>query len=253
MRRVRRAVVRCEDGPRGALARGGAARAGRRRAADAAAPPARLRRPRRGAAAARRAGRRRRRPPAGPARSARRARSTCLWTPPRSVGSRGCSASTATCASGGATRTPGGSTGCGPPASRTSPATAGCRSGGATRRAGRASRRTRRSAFRTTTTSCRRRSPHACSTERSSDELSRLPARRVAGRSAAGLRLVPADPASTIARVDVWADEASGLPLRVEVYGEDDTAHPDPHQRDRPASTSVTPRTARSASVSHRA
>ena len=58
------------------------------------------------------------------------------------------------------------------------------------------------------------------------DELSRLPARRVAGRSAAGLRLVPANPASTIARVDVWADESSGLPLRVEVYGEDDTAHP---------------------------
>lgn len=51
-------------------------------------------------------------------------------------------------------------------------------------------------------------------------ELTRLPARRVAGRSAAGLRLVPADARSTISQVDVWADEASGLPLRVEVYGE---------------------------------
>jgi hypothetical protein len=51
-------------------------------------------------------------------------------------------------------------------------------------------------------------------------ELSRLPARRVAGRSAVGLRLVPADARSTISRVDVWADEDSGLPLRVEVYAE---------------------------------
>ena len=49
-------------------------------------------------------------------------------------------------------------------------------------------------------------------------ELSRLPAERVAGRSAAGLRLVPSDPRSTISHVDVWADEVSGLPLRVKVY-----------------------------------
>ncbi len=54
------------------------------------------------------------------------------------------------------------------------------------------------------------------------DEIERLPARRVAGRSAAGLRLTPADPASTIDRADVWADERSGLPLRVEVYGDGD-------------------------------
>jgi hypothetical protein len=58
------------------------------------------------------------------------------------------------------------------------------------------------------------------------DELSRLPARRIAGASAAGLRLVPADTNSTIARVDVWVDESSGLPLRVEVYGDDDTHQP---------------------------
>jgi hypothetical protein len=57
------------------------------------------------------------------------------------------------------------------------------------------------------------------------DELSRLPARRVAGASAAGVRLVPADTSSTIARVDVWVDESSGLPLRVEVYGDRDV-HP---------------------------
>ncbi len=57
-------------------------------------------------------------------------------------------------------------------------------------------------------------------------ELSRLSARRVAGRSAAGLRLVPGDPASTIARVDTWVDEEARLPLRVEVYGEGDGRHP---------------------------
>lgn len=50
------------------------------------------------------------------------------------------------------------------------------------------------------------------------EELSRLPARRVAGRSAAGLRLVPADHRSTVARVDVWADESTGVPLRVDAY-----------------------------------
>ncbi|MFL6130622.1 MAG: hypothetical protein ACJ73E_16365 [Mycobacteriales bacterium] len=50
-------------------------------------------------------------------------------------------------------------------------------------------------------------------------ELSRLPARRVADRSAPGLRLRPADPASTVERVDVWVDRGTGVPLRVEVYG----------------------------------
>jgi hypothetical protein len=52
-------------------------------------------------------------------------------------------------------------------------------------------------------------------------ELSRLPARRVANRSAPGLRLRPADPGSTIERVDVWVDRGTGVPLRVEVYGAD--------------------------------
>ena len=42
---------------------------------------------------------------------------------------------------------------------------------------------------------------------------------RVAGRSAAGLRMTPADPASTVGRVDIWADPSSGLPLMVEVFG----------------------------------
>ncbi|MFJ9784714.1 hypothetical protein ACIRSS_34440 [Amycolatopsis sp. NPDC101161] len=49
------------------------------------------------------------------------------------------------------------------------------------------------------------------------DPVSALPGRNVAGVSASGLRLVPADPATTIGRIDVWADPATGLPVRVEV------------------------------------
>ena len=49
--------------------------------------------------------------------------------------------------------------------------------------------------------------------------VSALPARRVAGRSADGVRLVPDDPArTTVSAVDLWADVASGLPLRVDVF-----------------------------------
>jgi len=47
---------------------------------------------------------------------------------------------------------------------------------------------------------------------------SRLPARRVAGRSAAGLRLVPRRPEmTTIGSVDLWVEPRTGLPLQVEV------------------------------------
>lgn len=49
-------------------------------------------------------------------------------------------------------------------------------------------------------------------------ELSRLESRRIAGRSAAGLRLVPADQRATVDRVDVWVDDATGIPLRVDAY-----------------------------------
>jgi MucB/RseB N-terminal domain len=55
------------------------------------------------------------------------------------------------------------------------------------------------------------------------DEVSRLPSARVAGQSAPGLRLVPSDPRSSIAHIDVWADEQTGLPLRVRVYGDGDS------------------------------
>jgi len=49
------------------------------------------------------------------------------------------------------------------------------------------------------------------------DTVSVLPARRVAGVEASGLRLVPADPDTTIGRVDIWADPVTGVAVRVEV------------------------------------
>lgn len=49
------------------------------------------------------------------------------------------------------------------------------------------------------------------------DPVTALPARRVAGRDAAGIRLVPSDPATSVGRVDIWADPATALPLRVEI------------------------------------
>lgn len=56
-------------------------------------------------------------------------------------------------------------------------------------------------------------------------EVSRIDAERVAGIDAPGLRLMPAEPQSTIDHVDVWVDPDSGLPLRVAAYGAaDDTA-----------------------------
>jgi hypothetical protein len=50
-------------------------------------------------------------------------------------------------------------------------------------------------------------------------ELSRLPARRIVGIHAPGLRLIPNEKATTVGRVDIWADPDSGLPLAVELYG----------------------------------
>jgi hypothetical protein len=51
------------------------------------------------------------------------------------------------------------------------------------------------------------------------DRISVLPARRIAGRAAAGVRTVPTDPASTVGRLDIWADPDTGLPLEVEIAG----------------------------------
>ncbi len=53
----------------------------------------------------------------------------------------------------------------------------------------------------------------------SSDELERLPAKRVAGRAALGLRLTPSAPQASIEHVDLWADAETGLPLQVQVWG----------------------------------
>jgi hypothetical protein len=49
-------------------------------------------------------------------------------------------------------------------------------------------------------------------------ELSRLPARRVGGRDALGLRLRPADPQAAIRRVDVYVDRVTAVPLSVTMY-----------------------------------
>jgi hypothetical protein len=49
-------------------------------------------------------------------------------------------------------------------------------------------------------------------------EVARLPARRVAGVAATGLRITPDDPDTTVGRVDLWADPRSGLPVRVELF-----------------------------------
>lgn len=51
------------------------------------------------------------------------------------------------------------------------------------------------------------------------DRLTALPPRKVAGVAAAGLRITPADPATTVGHLDVWADPRSGLPVAVEVTG----------------------------------
>jgi hypothetical protein len=51
------------------------------------------------------------------------------------------------------------------------------------------------------------------------DPVSALPARRIAGVDAAGLRLTPTDPQTTVGAVDVWADPATGLAVQVDVTG----------------------------------
>lgn len=49
------------------------------------------------------------------------------------------------------------------------------------------------------------------------DRIEELPDRWLAGRTAAGVRIVPGDARSTMAHVDVWVDPSSGLPLEVQV------------------------------------
>jgi hypothetical protein len=54
--------------------------------------------------------------------------------------------------------------------------------------------------------------------------VTRLPDARIAGHDAAGLRVHTGDVRSTIDHVDVWALPASGLPVRVNVFGKGDSA-----------------------------
>lgn len=49
------------------------------------------------------------------------------------------------------------------------------------------------------------------------DRVVSLPAQRIAGVDAEGLRLIPAGADTTVAHVDIWADPANGLPLQAEV------------------------------------
>lgn len=49
------------------------------------------------------------------------------------------------------------------------------------------------------------------------DPVRSLEDRRIAGTATQGLRITPADPATTIAHIDIWALPANGLPLQVEI------------------------------------
>jgi hypothetical protein len=57
-----------------------------------------------------------------------------------------------------------------------------------------------------------------------SQDVTRLPPRRIAGIDALGLRIRPSDPRTSIDRVDLWADPTTGLVLAVDAYG--DAAQP---------------------------
>ncbi|MFC4786630.1 hypothetical protein ACT8ZV_19300 [Nocardioides sp. MAHUQ-72] len=69
-------------------------------------------------------------------------------------------------------------------------------------------------------------------------QVTRVPAVRVAGRDAPGLRLEPGSRQSSIDHVDLWADPDTGLPLAVEVY---DAADVDPVFSTRFRELSTTP------------
>jgi hypothetical protein len=54
--------------------------------------------------------------------------------------------------------------------------------------------------------------------EAADGEVSRLNTERIAGRMAPGLRLRPSGSASTIDHVDIWADDATGVALKVSMF-----------------------------------
>lgn len=49
------------------------------------------------------------------------------------------------------------------------------------------------------------------------EEISLMPAKRIAGQIAAGLRITPVSPTTTIDSVDLWADPETGVVLKVEI------------------------------------
>ena len=49
--------------------------------------------------------------------------------------------------------------------------------------------------------------------------LSALPAQRVAGVAAAGVRITPRSSVTTVAYIDIWADPSTGLPVQVAITG----------------------------------
>lgn len=51
-------------------------------------------------------------------------------------------------------------------------------------------------------------------------EVQRLPVARIAGIDAVGIRLHPSQSVTSVDHVDVWADPVTGVPLRVEVFGQ---------------------------------
>jgi len=55
-------------------------------------------------------------------------------------------------------------------------------------------------------------------------EVAPLPARRVAGRSVPGVRIVPQARETTVGRVDLWADASTGVPLEVIITPRGQTA-----------------------------
>ena len=181
---------------------------------------------------------------ARPARRTRGTRRPPARSPCRSLASStpwpGCSVARRSCGCGGAARATGGSTASRPPARPASTAP-GRRCGRGTTRATapRSSRAcwTRARACRWPPTCCLRGWPAACSPTRRSAEVTSLPSRRIAGRDTQGLRLRPADRRTTVDHVDVWADAASAIPLRVDVVG----ARSTPRRCPRSSPTSAPP------------
>jgi len=55
--------------------------------------------------------------------------------------------------------------------------------------------------------------------DQGAEKVAPLRARRVAGITAVGLRLIPTDPDTTIGHIDVWADRVTALPVYVAVTG----------------------------------